>query len=245
MKTIKYLLCVAAAVCVSGMTYAGTSTFSTPSGSTDTAGDPVSASATFTTGANSLTITLSNLLANQKDAGQLVSDLFFTLDAANASITAGQHVGTANEIFVGANGTTTAGDSNASIAWLFSLTAGTFHLDGLSGGGMSGGNTPADLIIGPPGPGGVYTNANGSISGNKPHNPFADQTATFNLTINGISADTVVTGATFSFGTTPGDNVPGGGSMPDSGSTLMLLGAALGSVEVLRRLLLKKRSATV
>ena len=39
---------------------------------------------------------------------------------------------------------------------------------------------------------------------------------------------------------------PGGGNnTPDSGSTAMLLGAALGSVEVLRRLLLKKRSATV
>jgi hypothetical protein len=39
---------------------------------------------------------------------------------------------------------------------------------------------------------------------------------------------------------------PGGGNnTPDSGSTAMLLGAALGSVEVLRRLLLKKRSAAV
>ena len=243
MKFIKYSLSVAAAICVSGLAYADIFTFSTPAGSTDAAGDPVSASATFTTGANSLTITLSNLLANQKDAGQLVSDLFFTLDAANSSITAGQRVGTADLINIDGSGNVSSAGSNQDIKWLFSLSSGTFHLDGLSGGPSS--LTPAGLIIGPAGPGGVYSNANGSIAANGPHNPFADQTATFNLTINGISADTIVTGATFSFGTKPGDNVPGGGSVPDSGSTLMLLGAALGSVEVLRRLLLKKRSATV
>jgi hypothetical protein len=241
MKTFKYLLCVAAAICVSGLAFAGTFTFSTPSGSTDGAGDPVSASATFTTGANSLTITLSNLLVNQKDAGQLVSDLFFTLDAANASITAGQRVGTADLINIDGSGNVSSAGSNQDIKWLFSLSSGTFHLDGLSGGPSS--LTPAGLIIGPAGPGGVYSNANGSIAANPAHNPFADQTATFNLTINGIDAATNVTGAVFSFGTESGDNVPGTPGVPDSGSTAMLLGAALGSVEFFRRLLLKKRSA--
>jgi hypothetical protein len=100
------------------------------------------------------------------------------------------------------------------------------------------------LIIGPPDGSGNYSNANASIAGNGPHNPFVDQTAAFVLSISGINSDTIVTGATFSFGTTPGDNVPGGG-VPDSGSTVMLLGTALGSVEILRRLALKKHSTKV
>ena len=58
------------------------------------------------------------------------------------------------------------------------------------------------------------------------------------------SFDTVNAGnVVLSFGSP--DTVGGGNNTPDSGSTAMLLGAALGSVEVLRRLLLKKRSAAV
>jgi hypothetical protein len=69
---------------------------------------------------------------------------------------------------------------------------------------------PAHLIIGPPGSGGTYSSANGSIAGNKPHNPFLEQSASFTITGSGITADTTITTATFSFGTTAGTNlVPG------------------------------------
>jgi hypothetical protein len=47
------------------------------------------------------------------------------------------------------------------------------------------GATPAHTIIGPAGSGG-YTNADGSIAGNGPHNPSLDRTATF--TLDDISA---------------------------------------------------------
>jgi hypothetical protein len=58
--------------------HADTVTFDTPPGST-TSGGPVDATATFTTGAGTLSITLTNLLANPKDVAQLLSDLEFTL----------------------------------------------------------------------------------------------------------------------------------------------------------------------
>ena len=57
---------------------------------------------------------------------------------------------------------------------------------------------PAYLIIGPSGPGGVYTNANGSIAGNGPHNPFINGTATFSLMIVGLLATDSVTSPLFS-----------------------------------------------
>jgi hypothetical protein len=55
----------------------------------------------------------------------------------------------------------------------------------------------------------LYSNANGSIAGNGPHNPFLNQTATFNIAVTGVTAATTVTSATFSFGTVAGVNVPG------------------------------------
>lgn len=217
-------------------------TFVTPGGSVDAVGDPVSASATFTTdpNAHTLTITLSNLLVNQKDAGQLVSDLFFTLN--NVATGLSLDSSSANTIFVNDGGTTTAGSTGVSTGWAFTVNAGVFHLNGLAGAA----NVPSFEILGPPGPGGVYTNANASIAGNGPHNPFIDQTATFNLSVAGINSDTIITGAVFSFGTTAGDNVPGTPpGTPDSGTTVALLGLSLLGLELVRRSMLKGEAAKV
>lgn len=96
---------------------------------------------------------------------------------------------------------------------------------------------PAGLIVGPPGAGSLYSAANGSIAGNGPHNPFLNQTATFTVNIPGLTVDDSVRSATFSFGTVPGIKVPGGGgsSVPDGGPTVMLLGAALSGIGLIRR----------
>src|SRR5262249_42400935 len=120
--------------------------------------------------------------------------------------------------------------STGSTGWgLNNNVAGGLQLDAL---GFIG---PAGLIIGPSGPGGVYSNANGSIAGNGPHNPFIDGTATFVVAISGLTADSTVTGATFSFGTTAGSNVVGvpgpvvGAGLPG------LVAACIGLVTLARR----------
>ena len=98
-----------------------------------------------------------------------------------------------------------------------------------------------DLIIGPSGPGGVYTNANGSIAGNGPHNPFIDQQGMFTLTVAGVTNATTITSATFSFGTTAGIDVPGIPTSPvPEPSSVLLLGSLVGGVFVS----LRKRSAS-
>jgi hypothetical protein len=56
---------------------------------------------------------------------------------------------------------------------------------------------PSDLIIGP----GPYDNANGSIDGNGPHNPFINQSATFTATDPSITDATTITDVVRSFGT--------------------------------------------
>ena len=181
--------------------HADTFTFVTPTGAT-TGGGPVSASATFTTSANQISVSLSNLQANITDVAQALSDLFFTYSGNNLS---GQTLSSssAQEISVASNGTFSLG-STVSTGWaLSSPSSSTLLLNDLGAAG------PTHLILGPPGSGGTYSNANGSIAGNPAHNPFLNQTALFVISLTGITPSTSITSSTFSFGTTAGINVPG------------------------------------
>jgi hypothetical protein len=180
--------------------YANTYTFATPAGASVDDG-PVSASATFVTGTNSVQVTLTNLLSNPTSAGQLLSDIFFTAGGLTTG-TGGANIPSATYINVASNGTTSTGACCAD--WRLTNTNGIYHLTGLGGNPYSG---PDYLIIGPPGAGGTYSNANGSIAGNKPHNPFIDQTATFTLALAGATSSTVISDVIFSFGTQEGSNV--------------------------------------
>jgi len=180
------------------------------------------------------------LLTGQKDVGQSISDLFFTV--TGASITgASLSSSSGQEITVAGNKTFTLG-STVSTGWALTTPSptGTVLLNGLAGAA----NTPAHTIIGPP-TGTTYPNANGSIAGNGPHNPFLNQTAMFTIA-TGTTNSVVVTGATFSFGTTAGDNVTGGpggggpGTVPEP-STLAIAGlGALGFIGFGVRRRLKK-----
>ena len=180
--------------------HAATVTFVTPPGAT-TSG-PVDASATFTTSANQLSVSLSNLQPNISDVAQALSDLSFTFSGP-APFVLGL-LSSGQEITVAGNGTFTTG-STVETGWVLSASGSTLTLDVLAAGGAG----PTHLIIGPPGAGNVYSNANGSIAGNGPHNPFLDQFVLFVITLTGITFNTTITSATFSFGTTAGVNVPG------------------------------------
>ena len=181
--------------------YAATVTFVTPPGAT-TSG-PVDASATFITSANQISVSLSNFQPNITDVAQALSDLSFVYSGSNLS---GQLLSSSSgqEITVAGDGTFTTGDT-VSTGWALSSPASNTLLLNVLGTPIG----PAHLIIGPPGGGGTYSAANGSIAGNGPHNPFLNQSALFTFTSPDITSDTTITSATFSFGTTAGVNVPG------------------------------------
>jgi PEP-CTERM motif-containing protein len=211
---------------------AATITYDTAPGST-TSGGAVDATATFTTGDGTLSITLTDLLANPTDVAQLISDLEFTLSNGATSGTIASSSG--QEVTIDKAGNPTLG-STVDTGWTLNSTPTGLQRDVL--GTPTG---PSHLIIGAPDGSNVYSNANGSIAGNGPHNPFLNGSATFLLDIAGVTADTTVDSATFSFGTTEGaDLVPGtprnNPPVPEPGTYVMIaVGLGLVGLAQLRR----------
>src|SRR5579871_3528052 len=147
----------------------------------------VDAQANFTinTTAQTLTIDLTNLLTGSqiKDISQNISAIIFSGTNLGKSSTA----------------------TSSSVGWVFS-SPGTneFEFDDLSGSGHAG---PAHTVIGLPDSNSKYVNANSSITGNGPHNPFVTRTAEFILHYNGgLSANSHISQVTIQFGTTDGSS---------------------------------------
>jgi hypothetical protein len=217
-----------------GLASAATISFTTPTGSQSAADGLVDASATVVTGAGSVTVTLNDLLGNPHSVGQLLSDFFFTLSSAPTTALNTTSTPTGSLIDIAGDGTATT-YAGAVTNWDLTSSGATILLNSLNGSG------PSQTIIGPAGPLGLYTNANKSIAGNGPHNPFLTGPVTFTFLVGGVTTSTTVTAATFSFGTAAGDNVPGtpctdcGGTVEDIPEplSLFLMGGGLLGVGVL------------
>ena len=222
MKVLRYIIMCAAVSCAS-VAYADI--FSTPAGAT-AGGQPVNATAIISTSdSGAAFVTIINNQANPTSIIQAVSDLFFDLSGpvGSGALNTSQGV----ERNIAANGTFTDGNT-VDTGWALSHVGSTFHLNVL---GTAIG--PAHLIIGGPDiNSNVYSNANGSIAGNGPHNPFLAGPAFFMIEDFGIFGATQVSNVVFSFGTEAGTNVPA--NTPDSGATVALLGLALMGLAVAR-----------
>jgi len=190
----------------------------------DAGGGPVSVEADFTFSNGGFSITLKNLEANPTDVLQLISGLSFTLSGSPSSVVLS--TSSAQEISITNNVGVTG--STGSTGWAFGPAVGPSYIVCVICQGVIANPaiTPAHLIIGP----GPYTNANGSINNNNAHNPFLNQTATFNFTGTGLTTGTTASNVIFWFGTTNGFTT----SIPEP-VTSGLIGTGLISLFLLRR----------
>jgi len=185
---------------------------------------PVDASASITPGACTVTITLDNLEANPTSVIQLISGISFSIAGASGSGLLST-LNSGNTISIAQNGTYSSLGSDALSRWKANETGSSIKLTTLSGG------NPDRLIIGPPNGSNKYSAANASIRGD---NPNIFETASFTITVPGVSLDSIITDAIIYFGT---DNSTLTNRVPDGGSTVTLLGLAILGIGSVRRYL--------
>ncbi len=188
-------------------------------------GYQVKAEADFTTAQDHLTIILRNLQVDPSCVNQCISGLTFSLGSGLTGGTLASSSGL--ERTINSNGTFTDGTVKPS-GWIF--TGSSLYLNDLAGKDAAG---PAHTLIGDPGAGGVY-HGNNSITGNGAHNPFLYGALTFDLNIPGLLATDNVTGMQFQFGTSS-CLATVNGTVPDGGTSVLLLGMALSGLGLVSR----------
>lgn len=167
---------------------------------------PVSVEAIFDFSPTSVMITVTNYSNNPVDVTQGLSGLAFQPTGQGMTIIQPKlSSSSGSDIDIYSGGTHSTPVQVSTTSW------------GLSTSSNPGGlplqvcrlcNPHADeLLLGDWDTNGLYSNANGSIAGNPPHNPFLYRTATF--TVTGINSATSINSVIFAFGTSAGQNVPG------------------------------------
>jgi hypothetical protein len=157
----------------------------------------VNAQVTFTTGAGTIQVDVVNQIVDPRSVIQNLSALAFTLSSGQSTGTLSSS--SANRRTV--SGGTFTDQGAASTGWNLQ----TYSLNSTAGLRLCvlcAAAGPAHTLIGAAG----YGNANSSINGNGPHNPFLSGHAIYNLSVPGVTAQTVISRARFQFGTTDGSN---------------------------------------